>query len=196
MMKNKIIEYVKQPLVLFLLKAMVIWLIWMIVYGMVFKKDEINDPVTLVEANITAQVFKLMGYDVTLSDSHTTEYKSIDGEQKIAHNKQYIVINNKPIIGIASACNGVELFALFIGFLIAFGGKRKLVPFFLFGLGSFFLLNTFRIVAITWFSMFSREQADFHHHYTFMFIVYGYILWLWHRWTIIQAPKESDESQK
>lgn len=191
------LSFIKQPLVLFLLKAVFIWLLWMLIYGIVFKKDEINDPVTSIEANITAQVFKVMGYDVSLSNDHVAQYKTLDGEDKIVHNKQYILINGKPIIGIATACNGVELFAMFIGFLIAFGGRKKLIPFFILGLLSIFLLNTFRIVAITWISMFSREQADFHHHYTFMFIVYGYILWLWYKWTILQTPTtEENESKK
>jgi hypothetical protein len=43
--------------------------------------------------------------------------------------------------------------------------------------------------------MFDKKQADFHHHYTFMFIVYGYILWLWHRWTILQN-KTSNKSEE
>jgi exosortase/archaeosortase family protein len=188
-------SFVKQPLVLFLLKAVILWLVWMLLYGIVFKKDEINDPVTRIEANITAQVFKIMGYDVSLSNNHVVSYKNLDGEDQIVHNKQYILIDGKPIIGIATACNGVELFAMFIGFLIAFGGRKKLIPFFILGLFSIFLLNTFRIVVITWISMFNREQAEFHHHYSFMFLVYGYILWLWYKWTVIQELKKSNESK-
>jgi exosortase/archaeosortase family protein len=190
------LSFLKQPLILFLFKAVFIWLLWMLLYGIVFKKDEINDPVTSIEANITAQVFKVLGYNVSLSNDHILRYKNLSGEEQIVHNKQYILIDNKPIIGIATACNGVELFAMFIGFLIAFGGRKKLIPFLVFGLLSIFLINTFRIVCITWISMFNREQADFHHHYTFMFIIYGYILWLWHRWTVIQAPEKSNESKE
>ncbi len=193
---NKIISYLKEPLVLFLIKAIGIWLVWMLVYGIVFKKEEINDPITSIEANLTATFFKAMGYNVSLSNNHFATYKNLEGEEKSIHNKQYIIINNQPIVGIASACNGVELFALFIGFLISFGGRKKLWQFLSFGLISIFLLNTFRIIAITWITMFNREQAEFHHHYTFMFVVYGYILWLWHKWTTMQNTNKQKEDEK
>ncbi len=187
---------IKHPLFFFLLKAIAIWLIWTLLYKVVFKEEEINDPITLIEAKITAQVFVWMGYDVRLSDNFVTKYRNIEGEDKAIRTKQYILVNGKPIIGIATACNGLELFAMFFGFLIAFGGRKRFFEFLIFGLLSIFLLNNIRIFIIAWISMFSREYADFHHHYTFMFIVYGYIIWLWHRWTIIQAPSNENDSEK
>jgi exosortase/archaeosortase family protein len=190
------LKFLKQPLIIFLLKAICIWLVWMLLYGIVFRKDEINDPVTLLEAKITAKIFRIMGYNVYLSNDHSVKYLNFSGEESTRSIKQLIVINNKPIIGIESACNGVELFALFIGFLIAFGGRRKLILFVSLGLTSIFILNTIRIVAITWISLFDKEQANFHHHYTFMFIIYGYILWLWHRWTILQSFNMNAENEK
>ena len=68
------ISYLKQPLILFLLKAIGIWLLWLLVYGIVFRKDEINDPITLLEAKITSKVFVFMGYDVNLSNDHSIKY--------------------------------------------------------------------------------------------------------------------------
>jgi exosortase/archaeosortase family protein len=190
------ISFLRQPIISFLFKAIVIWLLWLLVYGIMFKKDEINDPITLFEANITSKVFNLLGYNVSLSNNESIKYLNFSGEETIFSNKQFIIINNKPIIAIESACNGLELFALFLGFLIAFGGRKKLTLFLILGLASIFVLNTIRIIAITWISMFDREQANFHHHYTFMFIIYGYILWLWYKWTVIQSLNQNVENEK
>ena len=167
------------------------WFGWMLFYGIIFKESQINDPMTRIEARMTAFVLRQMGYDAKLDEKLSHTLVREEGKQ----NELYISIDNKPLIGIASACNGVELFALFLGFLFAFGGRKKIFSFLIFGLSSIYLINLFRIIMIAWVTMFDKQQADFHHHYTFMFIVYGYILWLWHRWTIIQnANQKKDKS--
>ncbi len=191
MEQNKILDFIKQPLIVFLLKALLIWFGWMLFYGIIFKENQINDPMTKIEAKMTAFVLRQMGYDAKLDEGFTKTLVREEGKQ----NELYISINNKPIIGIASACNGVELFALFLGFLFAFGGRKKLFTFLTFGLVSIYILNLVRIIVIAWVSIFDKKQADFHHHYTFMFIVYGYILWLWHRWTILQNKKHKKSTE-
>ncbi|MCX6186115.1 MAG: archaeosortase/exosortase family protein [Bacteroidetes bacterium] len=186
---NKLIDFIKQPLILFLLKALLIWFGWMLFYGIIFKESQINDPMTRIEARMTAFVLRQMGYDAKLDEKFSHTLVREEGKQ----NELYISIDNKPLIGIASACNGVELFALFLGFLFAFGGRKKIFSFLIFGLSSIYLINLIRIIVIAWVTMFDKQQADFHHHYTFMFIVYGYILWLWHRWTIIQNANQKKD---
>ncbi len=186
---NKLIDFIKQPLILFLLKALLIWFGWMLFYGIIFKESQINDPMTKIEARMTAFVLRQMGYDAKLDEKFSHTLVREEGKQ----NELYISIDNKPLIGIASACNGVELFALFLGFLFAFGGRKKIFSFLIFGLSSIYLINLIRIIVIAWVTMFDKQQADFHHHYTFMFIVYGYILWLWHRWTIIQNANQKKD---
>jgi exosortase/archaeosortase family protein len=189
MKSNKLIDFIKQPLILFLLKALLIWFGWMLFYGIIFKESQINDPMTKIEARMTAFVLRQMGYDAKLDEKFSHTLVREEGKQ----NELYISIDNKPLIGIASACNGVELFALFLGFLFAFGGRKKIFSFLIFGLSSIYLINLIRIIVIAWVTMFDKQQADFHHHYTFMFIVYGYILWLWHRWTIIQNANQKKD---
>ena len=72
---------------------------------------------------------------------------------------------------IAPYCDGMVLYALFSGFVIAFptSSRHKLwfVPV---GVALIYGINVLRLVAMS-----------INHHYTFAFIVYGFIglLWLW-----------------
>jgi len=83
---------------------------------------------------------------------------------------------------IGDPCNGVNLFALFIIFMIWYPGPIKDKLWFIpFGLLTMHLLNVVRIIALSILVTYDYKYLDFNHTYTFTILVNGYmfLLWLW-----------------
>jgi len=86
-------------------------------------------------------------------------------------------------VWIGNSCVGLQLLALFAGFIIAYPGpvKKKLL-FIPFGLVTIYLINILRIVGLCIITLYAPEMLDFNHHYTFTITVYAYIFLLWIIW--------------
>jgi exosortase family protein XrtF len=169
LVKKNIIE---KPIIWFLTKAAMLWIFWLLIYGQFLKRLGIDDPLSYFIANLTAWIYKLMGYETGVK-------KVIPDGLSVEATKFLVTNNNMPVINIDKACNGMELYALFISFLIAFGGKYRFWQYVILGSISIFAINLFRIVALVWIMLYYPSQVDFHHHYTFSYLIYAYIIWLW-----------------
>jgi exosortase/archaeosortase family protein len=94
-----------------------------------------------------------------------------------------------PAVGIWHPCNGLVLYALFAGFILAFPGpgraKRWFVPL---GLGLIYSLNVGRVVLLCLNVHYAQRSASFNHHYTFTCLVYAAIFGLWMWWAAHLAP--------
>lgn len=85
---------------------------------------------------------------------------------------------------IGDNCNGIALFALFAGFIIAYPGSwKKKVLYIISGILLIELLNVFRVVLLAILDTFSRAWTEFNHTYTFTIVIYGCIFFLWMLWT-------------
>jgi exosortase/archaeosortase family protein len=92
---------------------------------------------------------------------------------------------------IGDNCNGIALFALFSGFVIAYKGKVKYkIIYIILGVLSIELLNVFRIVGLAILDTYSRAWTEFNHTYTFNIIIYAYIFMLWMIWANKIADKK------
>ena len=105
-------------------------------------------------------VLNMMGY------SASTTWESI---------WQAIQINQHPVVYIAHSCNGLVLYALFIGFIVSFSGKWKhKFLFILPGVVGIYLLNLFRVVCLSLIQVHFPVWLDISHKYVFTIIVYGF----------------------
>mgnify|MGYP001557327421 CR=1 FL=1 len=87
------------------------------------------------------------------------------------------------LLWIGDPCNGVSLFAVFIIFLIAYGGPwRHKAWFALLGILTIHLVNAFRVAALCIIVSINYEWLNFNHDYTFYVIVYGWVFLLWYIW--------------
>lgn len=108
-----------------------------------------------------------------------------------AGSDRYIVMLNgyKSVI-VGPPCNGLVLYALFTGFIIAFPGpwKKKLwyIPL---GIATIYFLNILRVVGLSLNSYYSQDTFHFNHKYTYVFIVYAFIFGLWMLWAKKFSPK-------
>jgi len=127
-------------------------------------------PVTNTVAKHTEQMAYLLGYDVTTNQSSK--------ELSLA-----IIINGKPVLRLIEGCNGVSVIILFIAFIIAFKGSLKQTI--IYGvLGSLliYILNIFRIVALTVAMLKYPKYQEFLHQIIFPLFIYGVVFLLWVVW--------------
>ncbi len=131
--------------------------------------------------DLSAVLLELLGFDL-IPDSHVENIRTIG-------------IDGTSGVWIGDPCNGLTLFSLFSGFVIAYPGSvKKKLWFIPLGLVLIHLLNVLRITALALILHYSQDPAvlEFNHTYTFTIIVYGFVLYLWYVW----STKLSDASMK
>ncbi len=108
-----------------------------------------------------------------------------------------VTMAGQPAVSVGAACNGLMLYALFAGFVLAYPGSvRRKAWFIPFGIGVVYLLNVVRVAALAINHTYWYHTMDFNHHYTFTFIAYAAILGLWRWWAQLgTAPGFSYEPE-
>ncbi|MCC6684896.1 MAG: exosortase family protein XrtF [Bacteroidia bacterium] len=94
-----------------------------------------------------------------------------------------VCYNDNCVVGVGRPCNGLELFALFAGFVLAFPGnwKHKLwyIPA---GVLVIHILNVMRVASLTLIQLNYPQYLQFNHKYTFTVLVYALTFGLWMIW--------------
>ncbi len=167
-MNQILTEYYKipKPIRVFLLRALIIFVAWKSIYILGLQPGRILDrPLTDVTSHLTAVIYaKLSGGDVI----------SVNGEKDI------IYVNGRRMLSVMDGCNGLELFVVYIGFLLCMpAGRKKFWMYTILGVAAIFILNILRCVGLTWLVCMHKQYADFAHHYLFKLIIYGFIFYCW-----------------
>jgi exosortase family protein XrtF len=150
----------------FLLTAAALYLFWFFIYEQWLRPlGHLDAALSLNIAQVSAAALRLVG----LVGSAAERTVSVNGQRAV-------------IVG--DACNGLVLYALFAGFVLAFpgGGWRRKLPFIAAGLVVIYGLNIVRVGALALNHLYSHSTVDFNHHYTFTFVVYACIFLLWMLW--------------
>ena len=153
----------------FLLKAISLYIVWFIFYDFfIAPNGTIDFWLDHRLASDASTLLNMLGY---VSDT-------------IPGIKQTLVrIQGVSMIGVGNPCNGLELFALFSGFIICFPGNLKKKLFFIpIGILGIHCINVLRTLALTLIQYKSPENLEFNHHYTFTIIVYLFIFFMWIQW--------------
>jgi exosortase family protein XrtF len=148
----------------FLLRAGLIYLVWAIAYHGFMLAMGINDPLTKLVSVTSSKFLSLFDKNITL---------------KIIKKANYIYFSDKPLVRIGNACNGLELYVLFVAFYIALNKFIASWKWVLLGIFGIFVLNIGRIAALAWVVLKIPHQLDFHHKYTFAVVVYSWIFLIW-----------------
>lgn len=94
-----------------------------------------------------------------------------------------VTMLGQPAVLVGAACNGLVLYALFIGFVLAYPDNgRRGGWFMLAGVVALYLINVARVAALALNHTYWYHTVDFNHHYTFTFVAYAAILSLWAWW--------------
>jgi exosortase family protein XrtF len=162
------------PLLRFAVLAGVLYLVWFVGYEHYLAADgRLDTALTCNLAQVSAAGLRLLGYDTVVSGGA----------------RPLISLAQRPVVFIWHPCNGLVLYALFSGFILAFAGPwRHKLWFIPLGLALIYSLNVGRIIALCLNSYYAHQSVDFNHHYTFTAIVYAGIFGLWMWWATRLAP--------
>ena len=164
----------QDPLYRFLLKAVFLFLTWYFVYELwLHPQFSVDMAVIRNLEDLSSALLTALGYSL-IPDSEVPSMRTIG-------------IDGTNGLWIGDPCNGLTLFALFTGFVIAYPGpvKKKLwyIPL---GIICIHLLNVLRITALALIIYYfpDPEVLDFNHTYTFTILVYAFVLCLWYLWAV------------
>lgn len=159
----------KNKAFLFLAKFLLLFILWYVVYELWLHPQGGLDRLVINNSIFfTKYLLELLGYESFTNSSETIRVIGIDGTHGI---------------WIGDPCNGLSLFALFTGFILAYPGpvKHKLwyIPA---GILAIHILNIIRVLSLTLIVYHAPEHLDFNHTYTFTIFVYGFIFLFWLIW--------------
>lgn len=152
----------------FILVAAAMYLAWFFGYEQWLAQDGRLDMVLCNQiTSASVVVLRVFGFAATI-DAIIPNLVLMAGEQSVV---------------VGPPCNGLVLYALFAGFVLAFPGpwarKAWFIPT---GIVLIWLLNVLRVAALALNHHYYHATVDFNHHYTFTFVVYVCIFGLWMLW--------------
>lgn len=96
---------------------------------------------------------------------------------------QIVGIDGSNGVWVGSNCNAISLFTLFSVFILAYPGHQKSKIWFIpLGIVAIHVLNLIRVIALVLIANYYPMYLDFNHTYTFTFLVYSFIFFLWVIW--------------
>lgn len=155
-------------LVRFILIATAMYLVWFFGYERWLALDGRLDTALCIQiAHSSAALLRTFGFDASLD----------------AVSPSVLLMNKKAAVIVGVPCNGLVLYALFAGFVLAFPGPwRRKLWFIPAGMALIWVLNVLRVGALALNHHYAHQSVDFNHHYTFTFVVYSCIFGLWMLW--------------
>jgi exosortase/archaeosortase family protein len=95
-----------------------------------------------------------------------------------------LLLNGQPTVVVGAPCDGLVLYALLAGFVLAYpGSNQRRLWFIPMGIAALWLLNVIRIMALALNHRYSPETFEFDHHYAFSAVAYAALGGLWLLWT-------------
>lgn len=164
----------------FLIRALVLFVIWKGLYLLFWAEPRtLDDPLTLLVGKQSALLLNGLTRSKDFSSKPMIALKRFEGEIQVSQ-VAFVSKGSKAIMNIADECNGLELFVLYIGFIIAMPAswKRK----FIFGISGVLIIhavNLLRCVGLGFLVMHWDQYFDVAHHYIFKIMVYSTIFVLW-----------------
>jgi exosortase family protein XrtF len=156
----------RNPLWRFLLAIFGFYIAWFLFYTFLLKP---SGKVDLFIIDVTIRM--------STAILETFGYRVFTGEERL------IGIDGTGGLWIGDNCDGLFLFAVFTGFIVAYPGswKHKLwyIPV---GIVILQLLNVCRVVGLAILDTKSRAWTEFNHTYTFNLLIYGCIFLMWMHW--------------
>lgn len=171
----------------FLIRSLIIFSIWKFTYHMLLKPTRVIDvPLTVQTSKNTTQLLALLYPTLNF-----TTIQSIPANNKDFFGVQ-ILKNSKKILTILDPCNALEVFVLYIAFIISLPSNLKRMSLFVIGgVIGIYILNIIRCTFLGILNMDRSSYIDFAHHYLFTMVVYVAIFIGWALY-INQSPATNE----
>lgn len=183
MFKNYTAWWSQTPLSIrqFLLKGLLILVVWKIAYVLYLGPSGLLDkPLTALVGEHTSAVLNFLSTTANYSHKQVRFTVNDEPDQLGEPVNAVIFYFGKPLLTIAHACNGLELFVLYTGFLICMPASFiRLILYLLTGTLLIYGMNVMRCAGLALLSNFKPGMLDFAHHYLFKIILYSIIFVLW-----------------
>jgi exosortase family protein XrtF len=152
----------------FLITSIILFSIWKITYHFYLKPTRLIDiPLTVQTAKNTQQLLSVF-YPMY---NFTSQQKI--PVQKIDFFGVYVMKDSKRIIGIFDPCNALEIFIIYIGFIICLPSNfKRMALYIIFGIIGLYILNILRCSVLGILNLNRSNYVDFAHHYIFTMVVY------------------------
>lgn len=157
-------------LIRFLIVATLLYVAWYFLYYYVLLPDgRIDHVLTFQIADTSAALLRLFGVNATI-DPPPAPYALLR-------------ISGVPTVIVGVQCDGLALYVLFAGFILAYPGDWRAKLWFIpAGIAAIYVVNLIRVAALALNHHYSPGTMQFNHHYTFTILVYAFIFWLWTIW--------------
>ncbi len=175
---------VPRPVINFFLKALVVFVVWKVLY-LVFllPARTIDRPLTRFIGSATAVALNLFGGGVSYTALEVPD-EYIEGNVVYRTSSVDIRRSGLQTLRIADACNGLELIVLYLGFIACFPAPlSKKIIFSITGCLLITVINILRCASLVQIFVQYRKYLDFSHHFAFTFLIYGIIFLLWFYFT-------------
>ena len=160
---KSIFSTIPPGLLKFLIKGLVLFVLWRVVYEGYLKPLGTPDH-QLIQFLLKATYFILLPiYNDIVIQGYS------------------IYLHHEPVLTFAIGCNGLELMILYIGFLICYPTSIKRALYFSFlGIILINVLNILRCAGLAIWYIHHLPYWDFMHHYVFKLVIYAvnFILWV------------------
>lgn len=169
----------------FLLRGFLFFILWQLIYQtLLFEGRIVDGPLTEFTAKTTGYFLEWL-YPNHQFDASQMVYDLCEGDRCL-ETSALVTMNQVPLIRIADACNGLEMFVLFLGFILAYPSKWRLkVGFGILGMALLVSVNVMRCVVLSTIQIHLPHFTVFAHHYIFNVLTYITVFYLWYRYTIL-----------
>jgi exosortase/archaeosortase family protein len=175
--------YLKNPMVLFMLKAGIVYVIWELLNWFQMHNDSFNSVWMLLHTAIrdnivvmSSKILRLMQYDIIQYDI-------------------VILIVGSPGVAVGPACVGFGLLFGFAGLITSYHGSFKSKLWFIpLGLLGIHTINILRIVILAIISNINNDWVDFNHKYVFNTVIYIFIFLMFTWW--VRFVERQEKSMK
>ncbi len=160
-----------KPALRFVLWFVGLYFVGNIIYGFYISGyGHTPDSMTVLAAKQTAWILAELGYPAAAISSASGPTVSLQSGEEI-------------VLIVYEGCNGINVFIVFIAFLIAFGGSKKNLLWFLpLGLLALHFSNLARIALLYWTALNYQPYFYYVHKYIFTAILYAVVFVLWVIW--------------
>ena len=163
----------------FLKLVLLIFIIWKLIYHLfLFNGRVIDKPLTDWSTRGAEKVMQVFYPNSKLMVKEECTYSLEIPNEIVCY--YCIYENTNKIVGVADGCNALELYILYLGFLISFPSTFKRVLYFsITGIAVIYIANIMRLTGLASMNKYRVNTVDMAHHYVFKIIMYAVIFGLW-----------------
>lgn len=168
------------PVRSFLIKGLIIFLVWKAIYSFFLLPDRVIDgPLTNMVGNHVVTLLNKMAHGEPFNPREESKSFIYEGEEA-SGTQTILYYEDTPLAGIGDPCNGLEVFVLYLGFIIAFpsGWGRKLF-FIPAGIALIYAANIARFIGLIWLIWYKPGMLEFAHDYLYKGVIYLMIFIIW-----------------